>query len=271
MRLFRRVYELQVDNLRITGLDVAFSVERTLQRRPGRCEVKVWNLSADHRRQLEALPRGEVYVRLSAGYEDGTSVLFDGRLHRAVSERQGPDIVTTVRSRDGQAAHQARTSRSFAAGTPIGTVVEGLVDDMGVGLGNLPELLPTLTLDGVGVFDGGATTSGSASDELDDILSGAGYEWSVQDGAIQALRRGSALGRTAVRLAPETGLVGSPSVADDGKLSVQALLIPDLVPGRLVRVEAADRQGTYRIEKAVYKGESAGAEWGCELTCGVPA
>lgn len=269
-RLFDRRYRLQVDTLEITELDIAFSFERTLRRRPGRCELKVWNLSETHRRQLEQLQAGHVFVELEAGYADGVSRIFRGELHKASTVRTEPDIVTTIASRDGRGPHAARTARSHAAGTPVATVVRGLVSDMGVGEGNVAQVLATATMGGVGTFARGATVSGSAADHLDRVLSSTGHEWSVQEGALQVLPRGGALQRTAVRLAPETGLIGSPARDEHGKLKVTTLMIPDLVPGRLVRVESADVQATLRIEQAICKGESAGDAWGYELTCGEP-
>lgn len=271
-RLFRRTYRLQVDTLEIEGLNVGFTIERTLRRRPGRCEIKVWNLSADHRSQLETLPAGGVYVRLEAGYDDATGrgQIFEGRLHRARTERSGADLITTIRSRDGGGTTSARTSRSHAAGASVASVVRGLVADLGIGEGNLPDVLDRLTLGGVGSFSAGVAVSGGTADELDGIMDSAGYEWSVQDGAIQVLERGAGLTRPAVLLSPETGLIGRPTVDEHGKIQAETLLIPALVPGALVLIETTDRTGTYRIEQARFRGELDGGDWGVSLTCGVP-
>ena len=268
-RLFKRSYELQVDTLRTSSLDIAFDVERTLRRRPNRAEVKVWNLTQDHRRQLERLERGHVFVRLEAGYEDeqGRGLIFQGELSEARSERSGADIVTTIKSRDGHAAHGARVSSSHTPGTSLGSVFSTLAGAMGVGEGNIDEVLPSASMSGVSEFDGGATLSGSAGDELDRLCDSAGLEWSIQDGALQLLTRGGALTREAVRLASSTGLLGTPSIDEHGKLKIRTLLIPQIVPGCLVRVESEEHEGTYRVEKAAYKGETASDVWGIEALC----
>lgn len=276
-RLFIRAYDLQVDTIRLrsragTGLNVAFSVERTLRRqRAGAVTVKVWNLSEDHRRQLESIGRGEVFVRFSAGYEDdrGIGQLFEGRLHRATTERAGPDLITTIRSRDGgHATSTARSSRSFSRGASVGSVVSGLVDDLGLGLGNLPDVLGSLTIgDGVGSFAEGFVASGSSAEELDAIFAAGGYEWSVQDGAIQVLPRGVGLTRPAVRLVSSTGLVSTSPPDERGKVEVVAKMIPELCrPGQLFTLEEP-RAGTYRIEKAVAAGEFDSTDsWGVKAT-----
>lgn len=76
---------------------------------------------------------------------------------------------------------------------------------------------------------------------------------------------GGALQRTALLLSPETGLLDSPEIGDHGHVKAKALLIPDLVPGRLVVLESELARGTYRIEKAEYTGDTAGEDWDVEL------
>lgn len=271
-RLFDRRYRLQLDTIQVEELNVAFSVVRTLRRRPGRSEVKVWNLSETHRRQVEELRPGQVYVELHAGYADGITRIFRGRLHRAQSVRQGANWVTSVTSRDGRGASSARTSRSFRAGTSIATVARGVVADMGVDEGNVGDD-DALSFEGsAGVFAGGATVVGNAAEQLDGILASTGREWSIQDEAVQVLRRGHALTRPAVRLAAETGLRDDPGPTRDerGRLHCRVDLIPDITPGALVSVESALHRGTFRVEQVTYKGELDGADWHIDLVCAEP-
>lgn len=268
-RLFGKSYQLQVDTILITGLDVAFSVERTLRRRPNRAEIKVRNLTQDHRRQLEGLPRNRVFTRLEAGYDDerGRGLIFQGELHDAPSKADGNDWVTTVKSRDGHGAHGRRVSSSHTPGTSLRSTFSTLAGAMGVGEGNLDEVLDGASMGGVSAFDGGVSLSGAAGDELDRLCDSADLEWSIQDGALQLLRRGGALLREAILLSSSTGMFGSPSLNNDGKLEIRTALIPQLVPGCLIRVESLDRSGTYRVEKATYKGDTASDEWGIEALC----
>lgn len=268
-RLFGQSYQLQVDSILITGLDVAFNVERTLRRRPNRADIKVRNLTQDHRRQLEGLPRNSVFARLEAGYSDerGRGLIFEGELHDAASKPDGNDWVTTVKSRDGHGAHSRRVSSSHTPGTSLRSVFATLANAMGVGEGNLDEVLGTASMGGVATFDGGISLSGPAAEQLDRLCDSAGLEWSIQDGALQLLRRGRALLREAILLSLSTGLLGSPSLNNDGKLEIKTMMIPALVPGCLVRVESLDRSGTYRVEKATYKGDTTSDEWGIESIC----
>jgi len=52
MQLFDRVIELIVGDIEITGLDIAFEVEKSLQPEPNICDITVYNLGAENRQRL---------------------------------------------------------------------------------------------------------------------------------------------------------------------------------------------------------------------------
>ncbi|MCK6585963.1 MAG: hypothetical protein L6Q76_00100 [Polyangiaceae bacterium] len=264
--LFARAVVVQVDTLRLRELDVAFEVNRSLDASsPNTCELKLYNLREDHRSQLGE--RASVRCVLEAGYRDRTSVIFAGELRNVRSERDGADIVTKAETGDGERRRRtARTNRSHAPGTTLETVVRDLASTMGVGIGNTEQMS---ALTSGRQFRHGTVTSGNAPGQLGRVLRGAGLEHSVQDGQLQVLRRGDALAGTAVVLSPSTGLIGSPVKELDERrrqiVTAKCLMIPDLVPGRRVRLEAAEIDGEYRVEKARYQGYTKGEDWYIEL------
>ena len=66
------------------GLRFTFDVERTLQPRPNKALIQVYNLNPDHRAELEGYV--EVPVQLEAGYADEEpGVLFLGSLRTSIS------------------------------------------------------------------------------------------------------------------------------------------------------------------------------------------
>lgn len=260
--LFRRTYALTVDTVRLTDLDVSFKVDRHLKREPNTCELAIYNLNADHRRQLGE--KRAVRVILEAGYEGtGNAVIFRGDLRSASSTREGPDFVTRLSSGDGEKrARGTRVNRTFGPGTPVRAVLLHAAEQVGLGLGNLPQAIAEATLEGGGqVYTQGTTVHGSAYRALAEVLESCGLEVSIQNGALQVLERSRTLGSTAVLLSPETGLVESPSEASDGVVSAKTLMIPDLFPGRRVKFRTREVEGFYRVERAVYVGDSAGQEW----------
>ncbi len=266
MTLFGRRWRVQVDDLDVSELDVSFSVKRTLQARPGTCELKVFNLDAAHRAQLTTARRPVVI--LSAGY-DPPPMLFRGDARKVTLERDGADWVASITAGDGEhAIRTARAAVSFAPGTSVADVVRALGRAMGVGEGNLSAAVAAAGI--VEVLQEGAVVHGAAAAELTRVCASVGLSWSVQDGVLQVLQVGRGLTRTAVELGPDSGLVGSPERGKGSAVKAKALLIPDLVPGRLVSLRSGVVSGTYRIEAAEYTGDTRGQDWYAALTLRPP-
>jgi hypothetical protein len=272
-QLFRRETSLTVGTLRFTGLDLRFQVSKSLDREPNTAEIAVFNLSQSSRQQVEETE--DQRVELRAGYveDDGSAVIFAGDLRKASSTRDGADIVTVIEAGDGERAYRrGRVSRSFGAGTSLRSVIEGVGASLGLGIGNLSEVAAGAGFEGLGqVFSEGVVVSGSSREELSGLLDSAGIEWSVQDGNLQLLERGQALATTAVRLSPETGLIGSPSIDSEGLMKARALLIPDVFPGRKVEIVSEFVSGFYRVTKASYTGDTASTEWYVDIEGRAPS
>lgn len=262
-RLFKRTATLTVGTLQFTGLDIRFAVSKSLDREPNTAEIGIFNLSQSSRQSVEETE--DQQVELLAGYEieDGASVIFSGDLRKASSTRDGPDIITQIEAGDGERSYRrSRINRSFGADTSLRSVVEGVGESMGLGTGNLSELAGDADFEGLGrTFSEGVVVSGSSREELSGLLDSAGIEWSVQDGNLQLLSRGAALAATAIRLSPQTGLIGSPSIDSEGLMRARALLIPDVAPGRKVEIVSDFVSGFYRVTKATYTGDTASTEW----------
>lgn len=258
MRLFRRAWRVSVGTQGFDDFDFNFKVVRALESKPNTLELKLYNLRETTR---SALVAGDL-VRLEAGYESGLTLLFSGDVRRASTKVEGTDRVTTIEAGDGERAiTRARVLRSFGPNATIDTVVTALAEAAGVGVGNAREALRAAGLGRLsGSFPQGTVVDGSFADELNRVCASAGYEWSIQDGVLQLLRVGAALDRIAVLLDADSGLLEA-SLSKSGKLAAKALLIPDLVPGRKVRVQSPNANGVFRVTKAEYSGATQGDEW----------
>lgn len=267
MRLFRRSWSIQIGDLLLSAMDVTFKAKRAHAARPGTLELDVYNVTEQHRNELTSATRGRTFVEVQAGYEEGRSVIFRGDVRKATAKRDGVDWVVHVEGGDGEhAIRTARLARSFAAGASVDAVAQSIADAMGVGIGNAAQALRGARLGATGgVYAEGTTVQGRASAELTRLCNSTGLSWSVQEGALLLLPVGGAIQREAIRLAPDTGLLGSPEVGRSGHAKAQALLIPDLVPGRLVQLDAATARGLYRIESAEYSGDTRGDDWHVDL------
>jgi hypothetical protein len=262
--LFGRRWRVQVGELDVSKLDITFTVKRTLQARPGTCELKVFNLDASHRAELTSARRPVVV--LSAGY-DPPPMLFRGDARKVDVVRDGADWVATITAGDGEnAIRMARASTSFAPGTSLQDAIRSLGASMGVGAGNLSSASAAASQ----ALPEGAVVRGPAAAELTRLCASAGLSWSIQDGVLQVLPVGRALSRVAVELGPDSGLVGSPERGTGSVVKAKALLIPDLVPGRLVSLRSEAIRGTYRVEAAEYTGDTRGEDWHATLTLRPP-
>lgn len=293
--LFRRSYRLTVEDVAISDLDISFSVDRTIKKQPSTADISIYNLDPDRRQRIEE--RGAARVVLEAGYEmpEGAArgqgysdrgLIYAGDLREVYTDREGADLITHLTSGDGEKKHrQARVQKSFAPSTSIKAAIRACADALGVGVGNL-DSITRAEFPGVGaVFPCGTVLSGSAAEELDGLLRSAGLEYSIQNGALQIRTRRQALEGEAVVLGPETGLIGNASVSSDLTLKATCLMIPDIFPGRRIKVlsEAVfgnilaiqsrgqgrrhlhGFSGFFRVNNARYSGDTSGNDWQIDI------
>lgn len=262
--LFQHKAAVTVDTIRVEDLDLAFRIDADLGKKPNKAEVSLFNLAPSHRDELEQLE--EAVVVVEAGYESGVTRIFRGDMREAKSTRQGADIVTKIEAADGEQRHRAaRTNRSFGRDTRVGDVLSAIASDLGVDPGNGRSVAEAAIETGRKLFTGGTVVSGKAVDELTRVTDSAGLEWSIQGRRLQFLERGKALKGTAVRLTPDTGLLGSPELSSKGVLRARMLIIPDVFPGRRIQIESEHVDGIFRVEKCSYIGDTSADSWDIEV------
>jgi hypothetical protein len=252
-----------VSNLRCT-----FRVKKNLKPEPNTAEVEIYNLAESSRRVLESASK--LNLRLEAGYEQtGTAQLFLGQVRHAVTTWEGPDSITSITTGDSEKEiRESRLQLSVGPAVPVPVALTAIARALKVSPGNIGQATALLATKGVAnMFGPGTVISGNAARELTDFCRSAGLEWSVQDGQLQILNLNKPLAQKAVFLSSATGLVGSPSVDGKGIVTAQALIIPDLQPGRLVVFDSRQVKGGYRIEHVEWTGDSNGADWYANLAC----
>lgn len=253
----------------IEQLRVSFKVTKALTKDPNTCEIKIYNLSADTRSKL---PGTGAKVLLRAGYQSTEEQIFIGDARVIESRREGADWVTVVRCGDGERAIlHARVSSSFAPGTSVADVLRTLGKGPKLDTGNLEQvaakLSPSLQ------YTQGYAAHGNAYKELGKALKFAGYELSIQDGAILALQPDDTTTEEVIELSEESGLIGSPETASgaakQGKnkapakpvLKVKSLLQGQLRCGRKLSLKSIQYNGLFKIVKVEHSGDTAGGDW----------
>lgn len=282
---FDRVVEVQAGGLTVLGQDVSFKVVKTRKKEPNTCELTIYNLREDRRDQLAEAE--SAVVKLSAGYrgretestaalqavdsllgEDasggsGVGLIYLGDVRDISSTREGVNWITTLESGDGEKATQfERINKSFPAGTSLQTAIKEAARAMKVGLGNaLKKASEGSLIEAGSEFLNGLVLSGNASKQMDRIVKSAGLEWSIQDGVIQLLAAGESLTDTSVVLTSTTGLIGSPTIGNDGVVRARSLMNSEIVPARQIELTSKTVTGRFRVERCEYIGSTFDKEF----------
>jgi len=261
--IFGRKYELIVDDMLFTDLDLGFTVVRTLKdTSPNSLELTITNVSEG--RRLSMVLKKSPAVQLSAGYEENFGVIFLGEAREITPTKQNTEWIMSISSGDGEdSMAKSRVNKSFAPGVSYETVILEVAKSMGgIGLGNLEKLLkkgalPTKRKK----FVKGVTVSGPSKKELRRLMLASGLEWSIQNKQFQVLEANKTLSSVAYVLSKDTGLVGSPVSDNRGNLEFICNMNPQIVPGRQVEISSKYVKGFYRCVRVEYRGTYPDGEW----------
>ena len=286
----------------LTGLRIAFSIEKGSVKSPNKCSVRVWNASPETRAVIEAV--GNVLI-LKAGYAEDTGLvtLFAGDVTRSFSAKEGPDWITELELLDGLSEFRDRkVTISFAAGATAMQVIKDIA-----GRFNLPvRPMPKDVADKQ--YKAGFAFVGRCRDAMDKACEYVGLEWSIQNRELQVIKKGGTLTQEAFVLSPDSGLLGSPmqesqTMTDkaaaklgytkgqsgtretfelnrEGEFEsmllvygykVLSLLQPNMEPGGYVQLKTGAIDGEFfRIEELTHTGDTHGKEWHTDILLRYP-
>jgi hypothetical protein len=268
-RLFKRRAIVEIDTLRIEGLDVQFTV-RHENANFGKAEISIFNLNRTHRNQIAQ--QAAATTTLLVGYQNSAlELLFRGTMREAFSHHDNTDWVTTLRTGDGDKAPKARINKGYRPKTPKSLVWQDLVSalqEVGIGVGNAIDDFDLAEFkDGLSELLRGGSFQGDAMTQIRKLARSANLDVQIQDQELVVTQIGTPLDAQAILLAPRSGLVGSPKKGAKGELLVKSLIIPGLRPKRLVKIESPTESGIFVIKSAKYKGDTSGQDWYAELEC----
>jgi hypothetical protein len=111
--------------------------------------------------------------------------------------------------------------------------------------------------------------SGNPMTEITRLLSSKDIQVSVQNQALQVRRKREPLQKEAISLSANSCLIATPEIGSKGKMTVRALLMAGLLPGRKVHIDSAVFRGFAIIQKVRFIGANFGKEWEAEMECKV--
>lgn len=240
-------------------LRVEFDLEKSLESKPNKGSIKVYNLTRDNRSKAE---QSATYLILRAGYGKDIETIFKGDVGRSKTELIGTDYVTTFEVGDGEKIYNnAKSDISFSKGTDIKTAMQGILAEVGATLGDITGLKSEK-------LNSALVLSGPVKNHLDEISKRQGFEWSIQDDEFQILEKGKTTKQEAFILSSETGLIGIPKARfgkdkSDSGIDFDCLLNGKLRPGRPIILSSLQFQGSYRLEKVKFTGGNYSAEFLC--------
>lgn len=258
--------------INLHDMKIEFSISKGLSSSANSAEISIYNLTESHRNGM-----GKEFdaITLEAGYippgDDGNvGIIFKGAVRDVEHRREGPDIITTISCGDGdKALRRATISKSYKKGTPVKEVVEDIYKELekeGVKRGEwkFPEDVEKKT------FKRPYAACGSCAREMDTIGRGNGFYWSLQNETMEIIPGDGFIGDV-VLLTPQTGMIGTPAITDNG-VRVSALLNPAIRPNRRIKIisetlnmNAAD--GIYRVSEVTYSGNNMDGEFRVDITC----
>jgi hypothetical protein len=290
MARFDRTYRLLVGAAGKKGIEIGppfritFDIEKDASEQPNPHTIRVYNLKPETRVAISA---PDTRCVLYAGYaeEDGAVLLAAGAVTFAYTFFDGPDVVTELEVRDGYIEiRDTAVSLGFGAGASAKRIVRDIAKQMGLSL-VMADDIPDRT------WQNGFAFYGPARQALHKVVQGAGLEWSIQNQTLQVVAKRGTTRRQAVVLAADSGLIGYPERTREGAREkakvkdetsgrranlvsaaqqrdgwkVRSLLLPQINPGDLVKLESRSVTGFFRAERARHTGDSEGGDWQTEL------
>lgn len=249
----------------IENLRVQFNCELTLKKQPNTCEITITNASEETRTFLQTKP---VRARLEVGYTGELRQLFAGDLRWGQSAFVEKEWETKLQLADGDRAFRfAHVNKSFRSGTRLRDVLKYLASTLQVPIPR--NLLTDPVLDQQ--YAGGLAVYGEAHHAITSVLRPLGYEWSIQNGRLQAIRETELAPGEAFRIDTATGMIGSPEAGapDNPKkpptVSVNTLVDPRIYPGSRVDLQSRAVKGTYKVVKVTHAGDNMGGDFQTSL------
>lgn len=267
--LFRRSWLITITSplgatLYKDSLRTVFNIEKNSGSFPGKASVQIYGMT-DMAKRITG--RGVFKLSLSVGYADLIlPVLFFADIQRVTNKRQGADLVTTFEIYENAFELQQFCNFSVPIGTDITVATSTLIRLMG--------LLPGPIIGMVPMNIGPRAFSGSAKENLEQLLELQNLVFTVQNKVVYITQKGVPVNPIAVAVSMGTGLIGSPIVSGpnglDNILTFTSLINPRLVPGTLVAVVSKFIPKIAKIKTSTFEGDTHGSKWTVKCECVPP-
>lgn len=250
-------------------IKIEFDITKSISSTQNTANIKIWNLSETSR---NALGKELDTITLEAGYIPPNSggnvgIIFKGQIRDVEHKREGNDIITEMSCGEGDKAFRNATiAKTYDKGTKVDEVMGDIFKELekeGVTRGEwkFPDQIPE--------FKRPYTVCGSCKREGDLLSRGKDFYWSVQNGTMEVIPGDGYVGGVVI-LSPQSGLIDTPTITDNG-VKVKALLNPEIRPNRRIRVDSQTLEmnaenGEYRVSECTYSGNNRDGDMTVSVT-----
>ena len=258
--LYQRQIRTTVAGLIIEDLRQSLSLERHSDQTQDRGSIAIYNLSPAHESRIR--DRGGP-ITVEAGYPDTIALVFDGEVQRVVRARERTARITRITIGD-QVRQKERlggvSNRVYPGVESVRRIVADLIADMGLQPGPLDAIPSGATF--TDFHWAGFPSVGG----LRAVLNGsepslAHLQWHEADGVVRFSAPGKAqVDAPTIVLSPDTGLIESPIVTDEGA-EARAFLNPAIVLGCLIDLESAALSGRWKVTSLRHTGDTWSGEF----------
>ncbi len=275
-------WRLDLDNYVAPGINAAyqidehnisFSISKSGESTsPNNATITINNLSENLANYLYQNQNKSLTLILKAGYEDTVvKEIFRGTISGVTDTRRGNDRITRLSVSDGGFnMKETTTSRVYARGTRIDTIITDLMTDLGLS----KDAGAIATFGSSVVTESTYSVYGTPTSELKRLGDRYKTAFSVQDQLINFVPVDARVAEQVAYVSEDTGLINSPqaintsgasqqgdSVNNNPSIQFETLLNGDLLPNKTVYLKSNNYDLALKITKVTHTGEYEGTNW----------
>ena len=228
--------------------------------------IQLYNLTAGND-LLFNWDKKKAKVILKTGYENiDQDIIYSGEVTSYERVYERTDIISVLSLGDGhEVLTGANINKSYKASMTIASILDDVVKEVkraGVEIaGDVKKKIADIKATSKKV-DNGYSVSGLLSNCLETLLKPFNKTFTIQNDVLKIIEIGQETAtETPTLLTPSTGLIGSPTKTKDG-LEFTALIQPGKFnPGQFVQIQSKNFNGTYKIIKSNFVGDTHDNDW----------
>lgn len=283
--------------------DIQFNVTSTRTSTPDTSTIKIYNLSST---TISNFTEEYKIVNLYAGHEQRFGLIYRGNISEFIFEKAKVDNNITISCKSNNIAKNSKTNLKIPENTALEDAIKMIASDLktqsGINIGRiLTDDTPWGNLD---LSSNTQTSSdlngnvivpynkeiknsmsvvGNTADILDTFAKNYNAQWTINNGVFEWVSNEmSSDAQSAEILSPDTGMIGTPQLNDNGiivttllnpylRVNNQVIVISDYLERNNVfsgiKVKTLEGGGVYRVNKIRHSGSNFENQFYSMVTC----